>query len=246
MSVLDGLRDPVAVISPGARVIDSNHAFASMTGNARESIIGLHVTEISILSHIVEAILASCDTASIGTGRLYLDEHHYEATVTPCLDGGKVVNLVIELRDITSYIRLEDDALKANRHLMVSSALTSTFIYADDMSGIYEELLLRSMAIAEMPIGMIALIENNDKSIVSNKGMSMALRGDVDSGNIDSFIGTVLMSEAPMDKGSSGMTAFGFVSLSRFAVTERTWASLSLPADFLSLSILTLPLSCQS
>jgi len=137
--------------------------------------------------------------SSIETAMFYLDGNHYEATVTPVKEeGGQVIQVVV-LRDITGFMHLEEELLKKNRHLVVSNALASTFINSEDMSGIYEELLLKALAITEMDIGMIIMLESTKFHMESSRGISMALKSAIVSGKLDEFIRTLFMSGSPME-----------------------------------------------
>ena len=130
---------------------------------------------------------------------MFLDGHHYEAIVTPCLEEGAIIYQVVLFRDINSHVSLEEELVRKNRHLVVSNALAGTFINSDDMSGIYEDLVLKAMAITEMPIGMIVTIESGKISIESTKGFSVPLRAAADSGKMDEFIRKLFLSETPME-----------------------------------------------
>lgn len=197
--MLNGIKDPIVVLSPGWRVLESNDAFAYMCGTPKEALKGINYTELLSLSSIDKAISTSFTQASIETARINQDGRNYEATVTPALEDGAVSMLVVVLKDITYFVHLEEELIKKNQHLMVSNALASTFIDSEDMSGIFEELLLKSLAITEMSIGMIIMLESDETRLESSRGMSIALKNAVESGRLDGFIKKLFLSDAPME-----------------------------------------------
>ena len=199
MRAMEGIKDPVVVLSPDNMIIHANSAFAELAGMGHGDLQDKDSRRITVLSPIQDVIASVLSGAADESVRLSLDNRHFEAFVSSIGGQGEESSrVIVHMKDITGFSILEEELVKRNRDLLISNALARTFIASDDMSSIYEDLLSRAMAVTELSIGIIALFEERALKVECVRGISGPISQPLECPWLGDFLDRIARTESPM------------------------------------------------
>jgi hypothetical protein len=180
-------------------VIETNSAFLDIAGIKENIVIGRDCRELEPLSSIWNSITGSMLSGKEQTERVTFKNLVLDVFITPILVDGSINYACIMMRDVSSYVNLENEMFKRNKELIITNALSSTFISSNDIGSVYDDLLERVMTISDMTIGWIIIREANRFEIKSARGASRIFKEKVSSGELDFLCDDILKTGDPLN-----------------------------------------------
>jgi diguanylate cyclase (GGDEF)-like protein len=102
------------------------------------------------------------------------------------------------MRDVSSFINLENELVKRNKELIVLNAVSSAFISARDLGSIYDDLLERVMTVSDMNLGWLSAREDGRFELKSTRGLSRLLMEKLAAGEFDALLSEAGEKDEPL------------------------------------------------
>jgi diguanylate cyclase (GGDEF)-like protein len=195
---VDYLKEPVVVLKRDGRILTSNRAFSELTGLSKEDIIDRDCRDVRPLNVLWNSITACALHRSDNMERINFSDAVLDAFITPVISDGFLNNICVEFKDMSSYVRLEEESMKRNKELVVTNALTGTFIASSKLDTVFYELLEKVLIISEMSIGWIIAKERDDFVLRSAIGVSREFKNKLERGEMDFAYKKFMSSDDPM------------------------------------------------
>lgn len=109
-----------------------------------------------------------------------------------------ISHICITLKDISSFVALQNEFLKRNKELVITNTLSSAFISSSDMERAYQDLLEKALIISDMNIGWIVQKEEDSFVLKSANGISNEFREILETGKLDYLFRVVSESGDPL------------------------------------------------
>jgi len=177
---LDSLPVPVALLDERAVVLQMSPAFARLLGVERKEALGKKAGEF--FPHLAEEIALACLKAQGLRRRLSLGDRHYELLLSPP-EEGQTRSLLLE--DITEFVRLQEELRRRNRELMVINTISSVFISAHEMAGVFHKLIEKVMLITDLSSAWMVLKEEDELVLKAAAGVSRVFREKLQEGALE-------------------------------------------------------------
>jgi diguanylate cyclase (GGDEF)-like protein len=195
---VDYLKEPVVVLKKDGRILASNLAFAELTGLNREVITGRDCRDVSPLDVLWNSISASALHRSDKVERITQGDAVLDAIITPVISNGFLSYICVEFKDMSSYVSLEEESMRRNKELVVTNALTGTFISSSRLDTVFYELLEKVLIISEMSMGWIAVRDADEFTLMSAIGVSREFKLIIEKGELDFVYDKFMQSNDPM------------------------------------------------
>jgi diguanylate cyclase (GGDEF)-like protein len=194
VSYSDYFKDPVAVLTRDGEVAEVNAAFARLLELKKEDIIGKDCREVKHLDALWNSITACALHRSEQVERITDRNRTMDVYMKPVIEDRFLNNIVVEFRDVSAYVNLEREFLKRNKELVVTNALSATFISSHNIETVFSELLEKVLIISDFSIGWIVTREESFR-LRSADGVSSEFRDRLNQGNLDALYERIAESE---------------------------------------------------
>jgi diguanylate cyclase (GGDEF)-like protein len=195
---IDCLKEPVVVLERDGRILAVNSAFAKLTDGKREDMEGRDCREVEYLNTLWNSISACALHRSEQTERIAHRNSIMDAVIAPVINNGFLNNILVEFRDVSAYVNLEKEFLKRNKELVITNALSGTFISSHNIDTVFNELLEKVLVISDLKIGWISVRGEKGFELKSSSGVSHDFSAYLEKGEFDFMYDRLLGSEEPM------------------------------------------------
>jgi len=195
---LDLIPDPFIILGSDRTILDANPSFCNLIGSAREAVIGKHFTAITLLRQLSRKVSESFISGSEDIERITFHDRHFEVLILPFRRSGESYLIRILLKDITSFVRLEEELLKRNKELIIVNTLSSAFISSENMDMVMEDLIEKVLLITDFQTGFLILNEDGQLKLRTGKGITPDLQNFIISGGIEPLCNDTLRAREPM------------------------------------------------
>lgn len=195
---LDLIPDPFVILGSDRTILDANPSFCNLIGSAREAVIGMHFTAINLLSQLSRKVPESFMTGSEDVERITFHDRHFEVMILPFSLSDESHLIRILLKDITNFVKLENELLKRNKELIIVNTLSSAFISSENMDMVMEDLIEKVLLITDFQTGFLILIEDGQFKLKTSKGITPDLKNFIISGGIEPLCNDSFKAREPM------------------------------------------------
>lgn len=194
-TVLEIINIPILIVRDDLTVLNFNTAFSVISGFNKKHH-GIDVREIGLFKDfridLTEALLKNRKK------QIYIPsgDSVYELRIDKkTIEGEKVY--IIYFMDITRFMNTEKELLRKNRELMIANSISNIFISSSETDALYRNILEKCMLVGDFGLGCIVVPSDEGEGlyIKAQKGFSLVLQKDINSGKLDHIIKT---SEPPM------------------------------------------------
>lgn len=195
---VDYLKEPVVILKRDGGILTSNLAFSEFVGLSKEDITGRDCRDVNPLNVLWNSITACALHRTDKIERITYRDAVLDAFITPVISDGFLNHICVEFKDMSSYVRLEEESMRRNKELVITNALTGTFISSSKLDTVYHELLEKVLIISEMGIGWIVAKEGDGFALMSATGVSRDFKLKLEKGELDFAYDKFLHSDDPM------------------------------------------------
>jgi diguanylate cyclase (GGDEF)-like protein len=188
----------VVVLKKDGIILTSNLSFTELTGLNKEVIAGRDCRDVSPLDVLWNSITASALHRTDNVERITYKGAVLDAIITPVISDGFLNYICVEFKDMSSYVTLEEESMRRNKELIVTNALTGTFISSSKLDTVFHELLEKVLIISEMSIGWIVVRDADEFELMSAIGISREFKLRIEKGELDIAYNKFLQSNDPM------------------------------------------------
>ncbi len=182
--LLDIIPDPLVITRRNGTIIDLNKAFTSFSGLDKRRLVGKHLTVFEHLAPVWRHAETSVSPNEVA-GRTTIKNRHYEILSVPFRTSDAEELICILLKDVTTFIRLEQELLKRNKELIIINTLSSTFISSESIDLVLEELIDKVFLITDFHTGWLLLKEEDRYHLKISKGITPEFKRFVEHGLLD-------------------------------------------------------------
>lgn len=161
MPFLDYLNDPAVLLSRNGHIVEANDAFLSVCNSTKTSIIGEDCRKVEPFSLIWSLITASLLHRTNQSERILFGASILDVSIKPIIEGDLTQYVLVFLRDVTSFVSLEEDLRKRNQELIVMNTLSTAFIGSNNIETVYNDLLEKVLLVSNMDMGWIAVLDDD-------------------------------------------------------------------------------------
>lgn len=197
-SVLDYLREPVAVLSGEGRVVDANDAFSELSEVRKEGLLGKKRHEVPPLGEVSESISRCILERAEKSEQITYGKRTFNVTATPVFEEGRLMNVCVVFRDISTFVQLEKALLKRNRELAIINTISGAFISSRSIGSVFEDLLEKVLVVSDFNIGWIAVNEEKGFSLKCSSGVSPIFRQELEEGVLNYVYGDIMKTLTPL------------------------------------------------
>jgi diguanylate cyclase (GGDEF)-like protein len=130
--------------------------------------------------------------------QVQFDGKYLQATIAPITAGDEIQNLCISLRDISSFVSLQNEFLKRNKELVITNTLSSAFISSNNMEHVYNDLLEKVLITSDLGMGWILVKEDQHSVLKSISGVSREFKKKIEGHELDFLISEVEEADTPL------------------------------------------------
>lgn len=196
---MDYLGDPVVLLERDGSVAEANEAFFALCGMPRAQVVGHDCRAVEPLSQFWPLITSTMLHRTAQSDRITMGSQVLDVTANPVMEGELTQYVLVMMRDVTSFVRLEDDLRKRNQELIIMNTLSTTFIGANDIEDVYGDLLDKVLLVSGMDMGWIAVLdETGNYSVNSISGFPEAFRLTLQGDTFKPIYENVARSEKPI------------------------------------------------
>lgn len=177
---------------------EANAAFSRLAGIRKENIVGKDCRLLEPLNRLWEGITSCIFLGTSQSDTLAFEGKHFEVTITPVVSADTASHVCIEFRDISSYVNLEREFFKRNRELIITSALSNTFISSENIGSVFDDLLDKVLLISDLGVGWVVTRSEERFVLQGLKGASLEFRNKLESGKLDFVYEEALVSGDPL------------------------------------------------
>ncbi len=176
----------------------------------KEGAIGLDCREVEPLNSLWNTITACLLHDKEQSEQIAFNGKTYAANVISVKAGDELPRICVTLKDISSFVSLQNEFLKRNKELVITNTLSGAFISSSDMEHAYHDLLEKVLIITDFNIGWIALRENDEFVLKGAHGVSGEFRELLEDRDFDFLFKDMAESDDPIyvfDSDRDGMPA---------------------------------------
>lgn len=176
---------------------DVNASFALVAGAAKEDLIGKHYGVCDLFRNIEERISQVIASRTEDFSRMLFRNRHFEVLIAPVSVNNGIQLIRVIFKDISNFVRLENELLKRNHELIVISTLSSAFISSENMDLVIEDLLDKVLLVTDLKVGWLCLAENQNYVLKIARGISSEFQKKMAEGAIEPLCRNIMKKGEP-------------------------------------------------
>jgi diguanylate cyclase (GGDEF)-like protein len=196
--LIEYLRDPIVLLSRDGRLKAANAPFRDLVSQKIEKLIDRDCRDCAPLNELWNPITAALLHGNDLVERLTFAGRVYDVTITPAVDEVEGGMLIVLFRDVSQFVRIENELTQKTRELIVTNTLSSTFIKSSEPEAAFAEILEKILLVTDMKIGWIAMGEGEQLKIRSERGVSKAFREKIAMGELDFLVKSAMEGKDPL------------------------------------------------
>ena len=195
---LDLIPDPFIILKADGAVLDTNMSLSSLIGMSKEQVIGEDFNTIPLLRDVMKNASPSLLAGSDYFEKKAFHDRHFEIFSHPFRhsDGSSLIRIV--LKDITNFVRLENELLKRNKELIIINTLSSAFISSENMDLVVEDLIDKVLLITDLHSSWLIMSDDRHFRFIASRGVSPHIQKYVAEGGLDALCADALKIQEPL------------------------------------------------
>lgn len=209
---LDIIPDPFVILQPDGTINDVNASFAKLVEKKKEELIGADFRQNELFKSLGERVTQAITYTTEDYERTSFKNRHFEVLILPFVINTDVKLIRIIFKDITNFVRLENELLKRNHELIIISTLSSVFISSENMDLVVEDLLEKVMLVTDFKIGWILLNGEQSFRLKTSRGISSEFQKKIENGVLETICKDIIKKGEPFYIiESADMSRFSFL-----------------------------------
>lgn len=195
---LDLIPDPFLILRADGAIHDLNEGFSRLVGFSKEELTGRDFREIGMLKTLEEKIARVALGTTEDFERLLHQGRHYEIFILPFESADKRLLVRILFKDVSNFVRLENELLRRNRELVIINTLSNTFISSDNLDGVLEELMEKVLLVTDFHIGWLLIREGQSFKLKTSRGLSKEFQKNIGEGALEDACRDMFQGREPL------------------------------------------------
>ncbi|PKL51431.1 MAG: hypothetical protein CVV37_06465 [Nitrospira bacterium HGW-Nitrospira-1] len=194
---LDLIPDPVIILASDGNIFDLNQSCCLLLKAKKSQLLNRNFKELKEFSGLWKKVEQAIFEKKENTERMSFDNRDFEVYILPFKTDNKAFPARIIFKDITNFLRLENELLKRNKELVIINSLSSAFISSENLDLVMEDLIDKVLLITDFHAGWILLQENDRLALKTSRGISSEGRQKIEEGALASLCADIMELRKP-------------------------------------------------
>lgn len=204
---LELVPEPLVLLRTNGEIYDINSSCAKLAELNRDELIGTDFRDHELFKHLEVRIQQCLITRKEDFDRVLYRGQHFEVLILPFKVSDKLTLIRVAFKDITSFVRLEEELLTRNKELIIINNLSKTFISSDNMDLVVEDLMGKVLLVTDFGIGWLLLKHDHSYKLKTSKGISAEFQKNIEDGALEGLCSEAIHSGVPLYISEPGDTS---------------------------------------